>query len=152
MSDSQPSSKNRGDISIPGSVTNSSSGDIILGHGNVIHKTISQGSQSAIDMHALRPLLEDFYDQLAVLPISREERRAVQELANQAIKATDTQQPQPEAVVGKLQQVSQTLDKAGTTVQAGSQLANSVLKIAQIAAPLVAGGASVIAAWFGLHI
>ena len=58
----------------------------------------------------------------------------------------------PEALVTRVKQAADTLTQANTVVEQGSNLGNTVLKVATMMAPIVVGGVRVIAAWFGLAI
>ncbi len=153
MNDAEGTQKNQGNITISGSVTSSDNAVMALGHGTVIHHTVHQSGATldAAGWQALQTSLQDLYDQLGE-QFSGEQKRTVLRAADQAIQAAEEQNPRPDAVAGKLQEMSQAIDKTGTRIQAGTKVAASLLSIAHVAAPLVAGGARVIAGWFGLPL
>lgn len=151
MSDQKPPGSNSGDIHVGGSVT-SGGGDVVIGHGNIVKKAILQGDLSTIDVAALKSQLEELYDALDTVGLPSAQKRAVQSDTNEAIKTISEPDPQADAIVDRLQAVGQTLQQAEVTVQQGSQLATTLGNIARTVGPLVAGGAKLVAAWFGIPL
>ncbi len=153
MTDSASTSNNQGDVTISGSITAGDNASFALGAGAIVRQTIHQGGATldATGWQTLQGALKDLYDQLDH-QLAGSQKREILRPTDQAIQVTEEQNPQPDAVVGKLQEISQAINKTGTRIQAGTKLAASLLSIAHIAAPLVAGGARVIAGWFGLPL
>lgn len=152
MSDQQPpSSRNKGDIHIGGSVTG---GDFALGHGNVVHvvKSAYENGKPTIDVDDLKKTLLELHKSLESAPLPDDAKVDAQVAASQARKAADQQDMKTETLVGHIKEVGDTLQTAGVTIKQGSQVATSVLRIAGIVGPLVAGGAKVVASWFGLPL
>ncbi len=157
MSDQQqPASRNKGDFTISGGTFNSGGGILSFGHGNQninIVKSASEDGKPTIDVETLKQTLLDLHKSLESAPLSEDAKTDAQVAAKQARKAVEGQQDiNTEALVGHIKEIGDTLQSAGTTIKSGSQVALSVMKIASIVGPLVAGGAKVVASWFGVPL
>ena len=152
MSNQQPpSSRNKGDIHIGGSVTG---GDFTIGHGNVVHivKSAYEDGKPTINVDDLKKTLLELHKSLEAAALPDDAKVDAQVAASQARKAVDQQDGKTEELVNHIKEAGDALQSAGATIERGSQVAGSVLRIATIVGPLVAGGAKVVAGWFGLPL
>lgn len=97
----------------------------------------------------LRATLEELYDALEQSDLPREKVRSAQTAAGNAIDAVSDEDMKSDAVVENVRKIGETLKEANVVVQEGTSLFGSVRKLSSIIGPL-AGGARVVAAWFGI--
>jgi len=150
MSDQQPSSHNKGNITLTGNIK----GDVVIGHGSNISiiKSVYENGKPSIDINALKESLLELHKSLESAPVSEDVIFDAQLAAKQARKEAGQDDVKTETLVGHIKEIGDTLQSAGDVVKQGTETAASVLKIAGIVAPLVTGGAKVIASWFGLPL
>lgn len=67
-------------------------------------------------------------------------------------KILEDKEPQGEALASNIKKIGDSLKEADVTLEHGSQLASSVMKMAIILGPVVVGGAKVVASWFGVPL
>ena len=113
---------------------------------------IHQGSQSTLDVAALKSSLQNLYDQLGALGLAKDQQMDAQAAVHQTTKALEHPDAKGETVVQQIEQMSQNFKEAGISIQRGSQVAATILTVAQVVAPMVVGGAKVVAGWFGLSL
>ena len=80
-----------------------------------------------------------------------ENKMKLQTLTGQAVELTEQEQPDAGALTAQIKQLGETFQSAGETIAEGATVGKSILMIANLVGPLVAGSAQVVAAWFGLH-
>ncbi len=149
--DQQSPTGNRGKIEISGHVSGQ---NLSFGHSSQVHVTQSnsQNGQQSIDLAALKSSLLEFYSQLQNAGLPLESQMEAQAAIVQAKKIAEEKEPQSEALAGNIKQIGDTLQSTNITLERGSQLANTALKVATILGPIVAGGAHVVASWFGVSL
>ena len=123
-----------------------------MGYDNAAMKNMYQNGHPTIDVAALREQLEIFYDSLDTLELPRENRRTAQKATNRAIESTESHDARTDVVAGSLQEVGKAISDARVRIQAGSEVAVSVISVAKILGPLVQGGAQTVADWFGVPL
>jgi hypothetical protein len=126
-----------------------------IGPGSSVHMTVignlSQKADSSVDLGALKESLTDLYQLLAAASLPVENKMKLQTLTGQAVELTEQEQPDAGALTAQIKQLGETFQSAGETIAEGATVGKSILMIARLVGPLVAGGARVVAAWFGLH-
>jgi hypothetical protein len=142
---------NKGKIEISGQVSGQ---NLSIGHSSQVHVTqsISQNDQPTIDLAALKSSLLEFYSQLQNAGLPLESQMDTQAAIIQAKKIAEEKEPQSETLARNIKQIGDTLQNANVTLERGSQLATTALKVATILGPIVAGGAHVVASWFGVPL
>src|SRR5579864_789094 len=127
-----------------------------IGQGSSVHMTVagnlSQRAGASIDLGALKESLTELYQLLGEAPLAVEKKMKLQTLTGQAVELTEQKQPDAGVLTTHIKQLGETFQSAGETIEEGATIGKSILTIASIVGPLVAGGARVVAAWFGLHI
>jgi hypothetical protein len=153
MSNQQPpSGGNQNTINVSGGKLTAD--NIVQGSGNITYnnKSVYEDGKPTIDVSELKKTLLELHKNLEGLALPDDARADAQIAAGQARKSVDQQNVQTEDLVGHIKEVGDTIQKAGATIERGSQTATSVLRIAGIVGPLVAGGAKVVASWFGVPL
>jgi hypothetical protein len=147
-----PSGGNQNTINVSGG--SFSADNVVQGSGNVTYnnKSVYEDGKPTIDVNALKQTLLELHKSLESAPISDDAKVDAQVAASQARKAVDQQDVKTETLVGHIKDVGDTLQSAGVTIKQGSQVAANVMRIATIVGPLVAGGAKIVAGWFGLPL
>ncbi len=105
-----------------------------------------------IDAAELRTALEQLYDALSEAPLPRDKTRSAQTAAGNALDAVTNNEVKSGTVVENVQKIGETLKQTNVAVQEGSTLWASIQKLAPLLGPLVAGGAHVVAGWFGVPL
>lgn len=125
-----------------------------IGQGSSVHMTVtgnlSQQAGSSVDLGALKESLTDLYQLLAEASLPVENKMRLQTLTGQAVVLTEQKQPDAGTLTAQIKQLGETFQSAGETIAEGATVGKSILRIASLVGPLVAGGARVVAAWFGL--
>jgi hypothetical protein len=104
-----------------------------------------------VDVAALRAALKELRAELVHEPLSDDALIAAQTSAGQALmEGLKDDQVQPEKLQEHIRGVGETLKASNVVVQEGSALWRSVQTLMPLLAPVVAGGARVVAAWFGI--
>jgi|GEM_PF-3447635 len=147
----EPPARAEGNIHIEGAVKGQG---IAIGSGASAHASgnFYQENQATIDLPALQKSLMDLYENLGRAPMPLERKMALQLATGRAVELTKAGEPQAEALAHQIKQLGETFQSANDTIEQGSQLADSIMKVVGIVGPLVAGGARVAASWFGLHL
>ncbi len=101
---------------------------------------IHQGSQSTLDVAALKSSLQNLYDQLGALGLAKNQQMDAQAAVHQATKAIERPDAKGETVVQQIEQISQNFKEVGVSIQQGSQVAATILNLANVVAPMVVGG------------
>jgi hypothetical protein len=142
---------NKGKIEISGHVSGQ---NFSIGHGSQVQvtQTITHNGQPTIDLAALKGSLLELYGQLQNAGLPLESQMETQAAIIQAKKSTEEQDPQSEALASNIKQIGETLQNANVTLERGSQLAATAVKVATILGPIVVGGARVVASWFGVPL
>jgi hypothetical protein len=126
-----------------------------IGPGSSVHMTVignlSQKADSSVDLRALKESLTDLYQLLAEASLPVENKMKLQTLTGQAVELTEQEQPDAGVLTSQIKQLGETFQSAGETIAEGAIVGKSIFMIANLIEPLVAGGARVVAAWFGLH-
>lgn len=142
-----------GDIVISGTISQGQG--FSIGQRSSVHLTVagnlSQQAGSSVDLGALKESLTEFYQLLAEAPLPVDNKMKLQMLTGQAVELTEQKQPDAGVLTAHIKQLGETFQSAGEAIEQGATVGQSVLKIASLVGPLVAGGARVVAAWFGLH-
>lgn len=115
-------------------------------------RTINQAAQPAVDLEALKKSLMELYTHLQSAGLPPEAQMEAQMATYQSKKLLEEKEPQGDALAANIKKIGESLQSANVTIEHGSQLAGTVLKVATILAPVVAGGAKVVAAWFGIPL
>lgn len=142
---------NQGKIEISGHVSGQ---NLSFGHSSQVQvtQTITQNGQPTIDLEALKNSLLELYSQLQNAGLPLESQMETQAAIVQAKKNAEEKEPQSEALARNIKQIGETLQNANVTLERGSQLATIALRVATILGPIVAGGARVVASWFGVPL
>jgi hypothetical protein len=104
-----------------------------------------------IDSAELRSALEELYDAIGELGLSREEKIGAQTAAGTALMGVKDNEVDAESVTSSLEKVGKTLAQANVAVEQGTSLWENVRKLASLVGPLV-GGARIVAGWFGVPL
>jgi hypothetical protein len=102
-----------------------------------------------IDAKQLRTVLEQLYDALDETSLPRDKTRVAQTAAGNALNGVSEEEVNGDTVVENVKKIGETIKQANIVVQEGTSLWESVAKLAPLLGPLV-GGASIVAAWFGI--
>jgi hypothetical protein len=102
-----------------------------------------------IDAKQLRAVLEELYDALDGTGLPRDKTRLAQTAAGNALNGVSDEEVNGDTVVENVKKIGETIKQANVVVQEGTSLWESVTKLAPLLGPLV-GGASIVAAWFGI--
>ncbi|HLW00032.1 MAG TPA: hypothetical protein VKT82_15290 [Ktedonobacterales bacterium] len=147
-----PSGGNQNTINVSGGSFNAD--NVVQGSGNITYnnKSVYENGKPTIDVDELKKTLLELHKSLEAAALPEDAKIDAQVAASQARKAVDQQDVKTEALVGHIKEAGDALQSAGATIERGSQVAASVLRIASIVGPLVAGGAKVVASWFGLPL
>jgi hypothetical protein len=132
-----------------------SSGGIAIGRGAnaTFTGSINAGAAKDVDPDALRAALKELRSALRQSGLPEDAGLEAETAAGAAaIEGVKNGQVKPEAVVERVQQVGETLKGAKVAIEEGSDLWQSVLKLAPLVGPLVQGGAKAVGAWFGVPI
>jgi len=117
--------------------------------------TVVTGHNLAGDVHIdsgeLRAALDGLYDALASLDLPRDEKMAAQTAAGNAISGVSSEEVDAETVTSNLEKVGQALMKADAVIEEGTSMWDHVTRLGSLLGP-VAGGAKVVAAWFGIPL
>jgi hypothetical protein len=142
---------NSGNIEISGHVSGQ---NFSIGHSSQVHvtQTITQNGQPTVDLAALKSSLLEFYGQLQNAGLPLESQMETQAAVVQAKKAAEEKEPESEALASNIKHIGDALQSANVTLERGSQLAATAVKVATILGPIVAGGAHVVASWFGVPL
>lgn len=126
-----------------------------IGQGSSVHMTVSgnlsQMASSSVDLEILKESLMELYQLLGEAKLPAENKMRLQTLTGQAVVLTEQKQPDAGVLTAQIKQLGETFQSAGETIEQGETVGKSILKIASLVGPLVAGGARIVAAWFGLH-
>lgn len=127
---------------------------IAIGRGASAHASgnVYQEGNVTIDRAALKSSLMDLYEYLGASSLPLKQKMALQLATGRAAELAEEQELQAQAVTGQIKQMGETFQSAGEAIDAGSQLGHKILNIARIVAPLVGGGARIVASWFGLPL
>ncbi|MBA3945029.1 MAG: hypothetical protein H0X37_10765 [Herpetosiphonaceae bacterium] len=142
--------KSGGDSNTVGNITNAQG--IAIGtnaHASVVGHNIQ--SSGKIDAQTLRSVLEELYDGLGQAQLPRDKAITAQTAVGNALGAVQDDKVKPDTVVENVKKVGETLKQTNTVIQEGSSLWQTIQKLLPLIGPL-AGGASVVAHWFGLGI
>jgi hypothetical protein len=107
--------------------------------------------EARIDSGELRLALEELFEQLDGVRLSREQKIEAQTATGLALTGVSDKEVKTEPVTTNLEKVGKTLREANVVVEEGSSLWESVKKLASLVGPIV-GGARVVSAWFGLPL
>lgn len=153
MEDQQQRS-GKGDVIFNGTI-NQGQG-FAIGQESSVHMTVignlSQRADSSVDLAALKESLTNLYQLLAEASLPVENKMKLQTLTGQAVELTTQEQPDAGALTAQIKQLGETFQHVGETIAEGETVGHSLLQIACLVGPVVAGGARVVAAWFGLHL
>lgn len=105
----------------------------------------------SVDSAELRSALDELYDALADVELSRDQRIEAQTATGNARHGVTDQEVDSETVKSNLQKVGETLKQANVAIDEGTALGESVGRLSALLAPLV-GGARVVAGWFGIPL
>jgi hypothetical protein len=152
MSDQQPpSGGNQNTINVSGG--SFTSDNVVQGSGNItINKPVYENGKPTIDVDELKKTLLELHKSLESTALPDDAKVDAQVATSQARKAVDQQDVKTEVLVNHIKEAGDAIQSAGTVIQRGSQTAASIMRIATIVGPLVAGGAKVVASWFGLPL
>lgn len=128
---------------------------VAIGSGAKIQITggaVSQAGDSTIDLPALQSSLMKLYEDLGSAGLPMKQQMLLQAATHRAVEVTDSDEPKAEALAEQIKQLGETFQSAGQSIEHGSQVGQSILKVAGIVGPLVVGGARVVASWFGLSL
>jgi hypothetical protein len=104
-----------------------------------------------VDAGELRAALEQLYDALGDVGLSRDKTRSAQTSAGNALEAVKDDEVKSETVVENVKRIGETLKEANVAVQEGSTLCESAKKLAPLLGPFV-GSARIVAGWFGIPL
>jgi hypothetical protein len=106
-----------------------------------------------VDVEALRAALKDLFTALPQANLPQDSLIKAQTAAGTALSdGIKDGKVNPESLVPKIKEVSESLNDANAVVEQGSKLWESIMKLAPILGPLVAGGAKAVGALFGVPI
>ena len=147
----QPPSGHWGNITISGQISGE---NVAIGHGAHIQvtKTLYQNGQPTIDLETLKSSLVELYGHLQSAGLPPDAQMEAQAAAYQSKKILEDKEPQSEALTTNIKKIGDSLKDANITLERGSQLAGTVVKMAAILGPVVVGGAKVVASWFGVPL
>ena len=148
-----PSGQHWGNFNI--SVGTSFSGEnMAIGHISQANqtKTLYQNGQPTIDLESLKSSLVELYGHLQSAGLPPDAQMEAQAAAYQSKKILGDKEPQSEALATNIKKIGDSLKDANVTIEHGSQLASTVVKMATNLGPIVVGGAKVVAAWFGVPL
>jgi hypothetical protein len=148
----EPPARREGDIYQQGTIKEVQ--NVTIGAGSSIHITgnVSQSVSSSIDLPALRSSLLELYELLGATSLPLKQKMALQLAIGRAAELAERDETEAEALAEGVRQIGETFERTGEAVEAGSQVGRTILKIVGIVGPLVAGGARVVASWFGLPL
>ena len=132
------------EINAPVSGTN-----VSIGHQG--HIEVISGAPP-IDREALKGGLEELYTNLAGLGLPTPMLREVQRATDRAAEMAEQQSARSDELAGQIKEIAEALKRSGGKAEQGSSVARSIARIAGVLAPVVVGGAHVVAAWFGLPL
>lgn len=112
--------------------------------GNVV-----VGTANYLEVDELKRVLEDLYESLDQLPLDMRIRSQMATGTALSLGIEDGK-AKPDVLVRQLQVVGDTIKQTNVMVEEGSSLWNNVRTLSTIVAPVVTGGARVVAAWFGV--
>ncbi len=136
----------RGDIHINAPVKGA---NVNIGHQG--HIEVISGAPP-VNREALKGGLEELYTNLAGLGLPTSMLRDVQRATDRATEMAEQQSARHEELAGQIREIAEALKRSGGKAEQGSSVARSIAKIAGILGPVVVGGASAVAAWFGLPL
>ena len=127
--------------------------NFIIGAGNV-NKITHHNEQSTItiDLETLKKSLVELYGHLPSAGLPAEAQMELQASIYQSKKLLEGKEPPNEEVANTVKKIGESLQQANVAIEHGSQLASTVVKMATILAPVVVGGAKVVASWFGVPL
>lgn len=149
----QPPSGHGGNFNI--TIGGSFSGEnTAMGHAAqaIQTKTLYQNGQPTIDLETLKSSLVELYGHLQSAGLPPDAQMEAQAAAYQSKKILEDKEPQSEALATNIKKIGDSLKDANVTLERGSQLAGTVVKMAAILGPVVVGGAKVVASWFGVPL
>lgn len=130
---------------------------VAVGRGAQAHVTgnltvAEHAATDQVDPAELRAVLDRLYDLLDEAGLPKDSMRKARRAAEDAIEGVTEGRVEATTVTHNIEKLGEAFKEANVTVQQGTSLGQSLIKLATLAGPLVAGGAHAIGALFGLPL
>ncbi len=143
-------SEGSGDHITVGNVTNVQ-GVAIGRNASAVVYGANLAGETHIDPTELRAVLTQLYAALGQAGLPMDRAISAQTAVGTALESVQSDKVAADPVVTNVQRVGEVLKEAATTVERGSALWSAVQNLAPLLGPL-AGGAPIVASWFGVQL